>query len=281
MALSVGKRLGPYEIVSPLGSGGMGEVYRARDVRLNRTVAIKVLSGEVASDSDRLRRFGQEARAASALNHPSILTVLDVGTEGSLSYIAMELVEGKTLQSLLSEGPLHAKRLLEIAVQIADGLASAHDAGIVHRDLKPANVMVSKEGFVKIVDFGLAKGAPPPSYVSSVDTDAQTEDVSQTEPGMLVGTVSYMSPEQVSGKRVDFRSDQFSFGAVLYEMATARRAFRGSSRIDTLSAILHDNPEPMSGPGVRIPTPLGGSSSVAWPKSRSIVSLRRPISRAT
>jgi Tol biopolymer transport system component len=234
----------------------MGEVYKARDVRLERFVAIKVLPAEFASDPERLRRFGQEARAASALNHPNILTILDVGTEDSVSYIAMELVDGKTLRDLLAAGPLATKRLLDISVQIAEGLASAHEAGIVHRDLKPANVMVTRGEFVKILDFGLAKSAPVQPEADGVDTTALTESVSETEPGQLVGTVSYMSPEQAAGKRVDFRSDQFSFGAILYEMATGRRAFRRGSTIDTLSAILHENPEPIGSQGARVPPPL-------------------------
>ena len=234
----------------------MGEVYKARDVRLERHVAIKVLPAEFASDADRLRRFGQEARAASALNHPNILTVLDVGTEGSVSFIAMELVDGKTLRDLLATGPMPIKKLLDVGVQICEGLASAHEAGIVHRDLKPANVMVSRTELVKILDFGLAKSTAGRPEHETVDTATLTESASETEPGRLVGTVSYMSPEQAAGKRVDFRSDQFSFGAILYEMATGRRAFRRGSTIDTLSAILHENPEPITSQGVKVPPPL-------------------------
>jgi serine/threonine protein kinase/Tol biopolymer transport system component len=232
----------------------MGEVYKARDVRLERFVAIKVLPSEVASDPERLRRFEREARAASALNHPNILTVHDVGTENSVSFIAMEFIEGRTLRELLTEGPLPTRNLLEIAVQIAEGLASAHEAGIVHRDLKPANVMVSRDGFVKILDFGLAKSRAIPVDAGS-DTAAPTETAS-TEPGRLLGTVSYMSPEQALGKHVDFRSDQFAFGSVLYEMATGRLAFRRTSSIDTLAAIIHEDPEPAGDLAQKVPLPL-------------------------
>jgi eukaryotic-like serine/threonine-protein kinase len=248
VTLSAGTRLGPYEILSPLGAGGMGEVYKSRDIRLDRFVALKVLPAEVASDPDRLRRFEQEARAASALNHPNILSVYDVGSRDTISYIVTELVEGKTLRDVLLSGPLPLKKLLDLAVQIAEGLASAHEAGIVHRDLKPANIMISKDGFAKILDFGLARiPAAPGGLGPDADTEASTETASETGPGAIVGTVSYMSPEQASGKRIDFRSDQFSFGSVLYEMATGRRAFPHGNNIDALSAILHNDPEPRPG----------------------------------
>ncbi len=253
MTLASGKQLGPYEILSPIGAGGMGEVYKARDIRLNRWVALKVLPAEVASDPDRLRRFEQEARSASALNHPNILSVYDVGSVNSISYMVTELIEGETLRDLLLGGPLPIKKLLELAGQVAEGLASAHEAGIVHRDLKPANIMVSRDGFAKILDFGLAKVQEAAGGLGSgADTEASTREASETGPGALVGTVSYMSPEQASGKRVDFRSDQFSFGSILYEMATGKRAFPYENNIDTLSAILHDEPEPVP----KIPPPL-------------------------
>ena len=256
MTLSAGKRLGPYEILSPLGAGGMGEVYKARDVRLDRWIALKILPPEVASDPDRLRRFEQEARAASALNHPNILSVYDVGSVDSTSYIVTELVEGRTLRDLLLPGPLPIKKLLDLAAQIAEGLASAHEAGIIHRDLKPANIMVSRDGFAKILDFGLAKLADLREEPEAAESKESTEKVSKTRPGALLGTVAYMSPEQVSGKRVDFRSDQFSFGALLYEMSTGRRAFRRETPIDTLVAILHEEPEPFEALNVRLPPPV-------------------------
>ncbi|HEY3202505.1 MAG TPA: serine/threonine-protein kinase [Thermoanaerobaculia bacterium] len=251
MTLTVGERLGPYEILAPLGAGGMGEVYRARDGRLGRDVAIKVLPSELSADASRLRRFEKEARAASALNHPSIVTIYEVGAEGGVSYIAMELVAGRTLRELLLGGPLALKRLLQIATPFAEGLAAAHDAGIVHRDLKPENVMVTKDGLVKILDFGLAKLIPT---IGSGEESLPT--VSRTEPGGLLGTVSYMSPEQAAGQPVDFRSDQFAFGAIVYEMATGRKAFHRENAVDTLAAILHEEPEPLARAAPQTPLPL-------------------------
>jgi serine/threonine protein kinase len=253
VTLFAGARLGPYEVVSRLGAGGMGEVWRARDSRLQRDVAIKVLPSEVASDTGRLKRFEKEARSASALNHPNIVTIYDIGSSDSVSWIAMELVEGKTLRELLHVGPLPIKRVLSIAAQVADGLARAHEAGIVHRDLKPENVMVTKDGLVKILDFGLAK----PSYTgadSGKGTNIPTE--TGTGAGVVLGTVGYMSPEQASGQPVDYRSDQFSLGSILYELATGRRAFQKKTAVDTLSAILNDEPEPMSAITPQAPTPL-------------------------
>jgi eukaryotic-like serine/threonine-protein kinase len=238
MTLAAGKRLGPYEVLSPLGAGGMGEVYKARDTRLGRLVAIKVLPAEVASDRERRSRFEREARSASALNHPNIVTVYDIGDSESGFYIAMELIDGKTLRDMLSAGPLPVARVLELAAQIAGGLAKAHDAGIVHRDLKPDNIMISRDGFAKILDFGLARlGALPTSDLSASPTVSQ-----QTEPGIVMGTVGYMSPEQVRGTQADQRSDVFAFGSILYEMLTSQRAFAGRSTAETMSAILRDAP---------------------------------------
>jgi Tol biopolymer transport system component len=250
--LGRGTRLGPYEIVAPLGSGGMGEVYRARDERLGREVAIKVLSGELAADSGCLRRFEKEARSASALNHPNIVTIHDVGSFEGVAYIAMEKVDGQTLRELVN-GPLPIKRLLPIATQVADGLAKAHEAGIVHRDLKPENVMVTKDGLVKILDFGLAKLT---AKGSGSGEDAKLPTMTGTTPGVVIGTVGYMSPEQANGEAVDFRSDQFSFGSMLYEMATGKRAFERKTAIDTLGAILNEEPESIAALNPRIPTPL-------------------------
>ena len=221
MTLATGTRLGHYEILSPLGAGGMGEVYRAKDPRLGREVAIKVLPEALALDRDRISRFEQEARAASALNHPNIVTIHEIGRAGDVAFIAMELVEGKTLRELTMSGPLPLRRMLSVAAQVADGLAKAHSAGIVHRDLKPENVMMSKDGFVKILDFGLAKlGESGSGEVSAMQTLAHQE----TLPGTVVGTVGYMSPEQASGEPLDFRSDQFSLGSIIYETATGRRS---------------------------------------------------------
>jgi eukaryotic-like serine/threonine-protein kinase len=251
--LTAGTRLGPYEVVSPLGSGGMGEVYRARDARLGREVAIKVLPAEVSEDAGRMRRFEKEARAASALNHPNIVTVHEIGREGSTDFLVMELVPGRTLRDLLLAGPLPVKKMLAIAAQIADGLSRAHEAGIVHRDLKPENVMVAKDGLVKILDFGLAKRTGPGP---GSDEGSHLPTETGTSPGMIVGTVGYMSPEQAAGNAVDFRSDQFSFGSILYEMATGKRAFLKSTGIDTLSAILHEEPTPVGEINPEAPAPM-------------------------
>jgi len=254
MTVSPGSRLGPYEILAPLGAGGMGEVWRARDTRLAREVAIKVLPAEVAADPSRLKRFEKEARSASALNHPNIVTIYDIGSSDSVSYIAMELVEGKTLRELLFGGALPVKRVLSIGAQVAEALSRAHEVGIVHRDLKPENVMVTKDGLAKILDFGLAKLTEP-------EPERGQESVSPTvsagtEPGVVMGTVSYMSPEQALGKPVDFRSDQFSFGSMLYEMTTGRRAFARRSAPETLTAIIREEPEPVASLSPQTPAPL-------------------------
>jgi len=254
MSLSAGARLGPYEVVAPLGAGGMGEVYRARDPRLRREVAVKVLPAAFSQDIDRLRRFEHEAQAASALNHPNIVTIYEMGSADSIFYIAMELVEGTSLrETLVEEGALPTKRMLDIAVQIADGLAKAHGAGIVHRDLKPENVMVSKDGFVKLLDFGLAKLFAAPSLESSAMATVVREE---TEPGSVIGTPGYMSPEQASGKAVDFRSDQFSLGSILYEMATGRRAFQRGTGAETLTAIIREEPPAVVEINPRAPAPF-------------------------
>jgi Tol biopolymer transport system component len=254
VTLAAGTRIGPYEVLGPLGAGGMGEVYRARDERLARSVALKVLPGEISADAGRLERFEKEARAASSLNHPSIVTIYDIGLSGSVSYIAMELVEGRTLRELLASGPIALRRLLLISAQIADGLAKAHSAGIVHRDLKPENVMVSRDGFVKILDFGLAKLVPS-GFESSDATNLKTV-TRGTEPGTVLGTVGYMSPEQASGHPVDFHSDQFSLGAILYEMAAGKRAFDRPTAVQTLSAVIQDDPEPVSAAAPKSPANL-------------------------
>jgi serine/threonine protein kinase/predicted ATPase len=239
MRLPSGEKLGSYEILELLGSGGFGEVYRAKDLKLGRQVALKVLRGELALDPERLRRFEREARAASALNHPNIITVHDVGSCGTTPFMVMELVEGQTLREVLSPGPLAPAELLRIAGQMADGLAKAHGAGIVHRDLKPENVMLSSDGWVKILDFGLAKLANPPLSNSA----HLTEDRERTQSGIILGTIHYMSPEQASGDEVDFRSDQFALGSILYEAATGRRPFGRDTPALTLVAILHGEPQ--------------------------------------
>jgi eukaryotic-like serine/threonine-protein kinase len=253
MALAVGTKLGPYEIQSPLGSGGMGEVYRATQSRLGRQVAIKVLSPEFASDPDRLRRFEQEARSASALNHPNIISIYDVGCEGANSYIAMEFVDGKTLRDLLEAGPIPTKKSLQIVAQIADGLAKAHAAGIVHRDVKPENVMVTRDGFVKILDFGLAKLTRP----DPEGRESTVAGFNSTQMGVVLGTVGYMSPEQVRGLTADARSDIFSLGATCYEMISGKRAFHGATAADTMSAILKEEPAQLSTSVHNLPPALG------------------------
>ena len=250
--LAPGTMLGSYEIIAALGAGGMGEVYRARDGRLERSVAIKILPAAVAADCDRLRRFEQEARLASALNHPNIVTIHDLSQDGSTHYIVMELIEGQTLGELLAAGAPPIRKVLEIAVQIAEGLAKAHEAGIAHRDLKPGNVMVSHDGFVKILDFGLAKLAPLSSELS------ETRNISawHTQPGQMLGTLQYMSPEQASSGLADFHSDQFSFGLVLYEMVAGKNPFKRSTAAETLVAILREPPEPVGVRNLDAPAPL-------------------------
>jgi tetratricopeptide (TPR) repeat protein/TolB-like protein len=243
---------GHYEILEHLGGGGMGDVYRARDLTLGRLVAIKVLREASSADADKLARFEQEARSASALNHPNIVTIHEVGSVDGVRYIAMELVDGSTLRELLREAPLLTRRALQLAAQAADGLARAHEAGIVHRDLKPENVMVTREGRVKILDFGLAKLQAPVAG----DTPTEPVDRMDTAPGTILGTVGYMSPEQAMGRPLDFRSDQFSCGAILYEMATGRPAFRRGSPVQTLAAIIEDDPEPIASLNPAVPPPL-------------------------
>jgi len=250
----IGRSLGQYRITAAIGAGGMGEVYRATDARLGRDVAIKVLPASVASDPERRKRFEQEARSASALNHPNILTVYDVGEIEGTSYLAMELVEGKTLRELLASAePIPMKRLLDIATQTADGLARAHASGIVHRDLKPENLMVSRDGFVKILDFGLAKLTEP---ISQDASGLPTVLPSATEPGTVMGTAGYMSPEQASGQPVDYRSDQFTLGAILYEMATGKRAFHRKTGAETLVAVIREEPEPFGQLAPKAPAPV-------------------------
>ena len=251
MPLKAGSRLGPYEVLAPLGAGGMGEVYRARDTRLERSVALKVLPESLSVEHDRLERFEKEARSASALNHPNIVTIYDVGTLDGVSYIAMELVEGKTLRELLHTGPLPLRRLLPLAAQLADGLAKAHEAGIVHRDLKPENVMMTKDGLVEILDFGLAK-LTQSGEESGEESELRTM-TKATEPGTILGTVGYMSPEQASGLVLDARSDQFSLGSILYEMATGRKAFEHETKMQTLSAIITDEPEAIAKVNPKLP----------------------------
>jgi serine/threonine protein kinase len=278
MPLSSGTRLGPYEIIAPLGAGGMGEVYRARDSRLGREVAIKVLHANVSLDADRLRRFEQEARAAAALNHPNILAVFDIGDRDGSPYIVSELLEGETLREQLLSGALPVRRALDIAVQVAQGLAAAHDKGIVHRDLKPENIFITNDGRAKILDFGLAKlraegadGARAAGMTPEANTLAPSRNVGpsshqdnlttqggtpHTEPGLVFGTVGYMAPEQIRSQPVDARTDIFAFGAVLYELLTGRRAFQRDTPAETMTAILREDPPELQSDASPIPPGL-------------------------
>src|SRR6266540_6010160 len=251
MSLQAGTRLGPYEVVSLLGSGGMGEVYRARDTRLNRDVAIKVLPPLFARDPDRMARLEQEARAAAALNAPGIVAVHDIGTHDpstgsgqvALMYVVIELLEGESLRTRLEEGPVPPRKASEYAAQIASALAAAHARGIVHRDLKPENLFLTRDGRIKILDFGLARAIPV--HVTG-PADAESPTIATvTEPGVLLGTVGYMSPEQVRGRPADVRSDIFGLGAVFYEAVSGRPAFQASSSIETMIAILQEDPPPI------------------------------------
>ena len=244
MRLVPGARLGPYQVVSPLGAGGMGEVYRARDSRLGRDVAVKVLPGSWAQDEDRLRRFEHEARAVGSLNHPNLLTIFDVGSYLGSPYLVSELLEGTTLRSTLESEVLPLRRALDYAVQIAHGLDAAHEKGIIHRDLKPENLFITRDGRAKILDFGLAK-LTRPSESRAEETDARTA-TSPSSPGTVMGTAGYMSPEQVQGLPADTRSDIFSFGAVIFEMFWGRRAFKGATAVETMNAILKEDPPDVS-----------------------------------
>src|SRR5262245_61980021 len=266
MGLSPGSHLGPYEILNPIGAGGMGEVYRARDARLGRDVAIKVLPASISTDPDRLRRFEQEARAAAALNHPNILAVFDIGSHEASLYVVSELLEGETLRERLSQSSaasrmsaggmsqpslpaissaaathtgLAVRKAVDYAIQIARGMTAAHDKNIVHRDLKPENIFVTTDGRVKILDFGLAKLTQADG---AVNADVATATNLETEPGMMLGTIGYMAPEQVRGQPVDQRADIFSFGVILYEMLSGRRAFQGATTADTIIAIVREDP---------------------------------------
>ena len=245
----IGHRLSHYDILEKLGDGGMGVVYKARDTRLNRVVAIKILAPDKVADPDRKRRFVQEARAASALNHPNIITIHDISAEDGMDFIVMEFAPGKTLDRLIPRNGMRLRDVVKISAQITDALATAHGAGIVHRDLKPGNIIVSEEGRVKLLDFGLAKLTEQVETAERVEigeTDETVTHAPRTSEDMIAGTIAYMSPEQAEGRPVDARSDLFSFGSVLYEMLTGRRAFTGRSRMATLSAVIHQEPKPLA-----------------------------------
>src|SRR5262245_11238801 len=253
MTLAIGASLNHYEILSPLGAGGMGEVWRARDTRLDREVAIKILPASLTRDADRLRRFEREARATSVLNHPNILTVYDIGGHEGTPFIVAELLEGEELRKQLNIGALPARAAIDYAQQIASGLAAAHAKGVVHRDLKPENLFITTEGRIKILDFGLAKLKP--QQFNGADSQAPTQK-KITDPGTVMGTIGYMSPEQVRGQEVDHRADIFSFGMILYEMLSGQRPFAGDSAADVMSAILKEEPPELTAANTRVPQGL-------------------------
>ncbi|HEX6736662.1 MAG TPA: protein kinase, partial [Vicinamibacteria bacterium] len=287
-SLDPGTTLGPYEVLGTLGSGGMGAVYRARDTKLGREVAVKVLPPTIAADEEKRKRFEREARSASALNHPNIVTIHDFGTADRTAYMVMELVDGRTLREILGRKPMALRPLLRIAAQVADGLARAHSAGIVHRDLKPENIMVTRDGLVKLLDFGLAKfdGAALEGRRAG---DRPIEE-QPTQPGLVLGTASYMSPEQASGSVVDFRSDQFSLGLVLHEMVTGRRAFERPTAVETLSSIIREEAPPLT---EAVPLPLrwaierclakdpADRYASTWDLARDLRSLRDHVGEST
>jgi hypothetical protein len=248
MSLTSGTKLGPYEIQSPIGAGGMGEVYRAKDTRLDRTVAVKILPSHLSANIEAKQRFDREARAISSLNHPNICTLHDVGHQDGIDFLVMEFLEGETLADRLRKGPLPTEMVLKIGIEICEGLERAHKSGVVHRDLKPGNVMLTKMG-AKLMDFGLAKAIPAgasPASSLTMTISHPSADQPLTAQGMIVGTFQYMSPEQTEGKEADARSDIFALGAVLYEMATGKRAFTGKSQASLVAAILASDPPPIS-----------------------------------
>src|SRR6266511_379954 len=276
MSFSAGSRLGPYEILAPLGTGGMGEVYKARDTRLERTVAVKVLPSHLSSSEEVRQRFEREAKTISSLSHPHICALYDVGNQDGVEYLVMELLEGETLAERLARGLLPLDQTLRFGAQIASALEAAHRKGIIHRDLKPSNAMVTKSG-IKLLDFGLAKVLVPVPTMESL-TSAPTAAKDVTQPGMILGTVPYMAPEQLQGRESDARGDIFALGAVLYEMATGRKAFGGSSPVSIMSAILTSEPpvvssvQPMSPPSLDrlVKTCLAKDPEDRWQTARDI-----------
>jgi len=274
MPLTPGTRLGPYDILAPLGAGGMGEVYRARDTRLDREVAVKVLPAHLSKDPDARARFEREAKSVAALSHPNILAIHDFGLEGATAYAVTELLEGETLRERMGGAPMPARKAIDAAQQIVQGLAAAHEKGVVHRDLKPENIWVTKDGRIKILDFGLAK------VTSREGADLTSAPTAQqaTQPGTVMGTVGYMSPEQVRGRAVDSRTDIFSFGAILYEMISGTRPFRGETTADTMSAILKEDPPELTKTEKSIPPGLERISTTALRRAPRSGSSRRATS---
>ncbi len=242
----VGRRIGPYQIISQLGRGGMGEVYLADDTRLERKVALKVLPAAFTQNPDRVRRFEREAKAASALNHPNILTIYEIGQVDGLHFIATEFVDGVTLRERMDSSGMSLAGTLEVGLQVSNALAAAHEAGIVHRDIKPENVMVRPDGLVKVLDFGLAKLTERPVAAQEAGSQAETKARQSTEAGVIMGTVGYMSPEQARGLKMDHRTDIFSLGVMMYEMVAGRRPFEGKTPSDVIAAISQSEPQPLS-----------------------------------
>ena len=262
-----GQLVGHYRVLEKIGAGGMGEVFRARDERLGRDVAVKLIRPASSDNPDHLRRFEQEARAAAALNHPNILAIFDVGFDGSIPYIVSELLEGKTLRQRLNEGAMPVRQATAYALQVAQGLIAAHERHIVHRDLKPENIFITHDDRIKILDFGVAK------LQVALNEDRAVESMTTvTKHGAVIGTVAYMSPEQLRAKPVDHRSDIFSFGAILYEMLTARRAFRGETEVDTMTAVLREEPPAGNLQDAAIPTAIRTSSAIVWRRNRRTAS---------
>src|SRR3989442_3881151 len=266
LAIDPGTNIGHYKVIETLGAGGMGEVYLARDTRLGRKIALKFLSAEFTRDEDRVRRFQQEARAASALNHPNLITIFEIGQVESVNFISTEFIEGETLRQRMAS-PMTTSEICEVAIQVASALAAAHSAGITHRDIKPENIMVRPDGVVKVLDFGLAKLAERVD-ASATDPNAITKRVVETDPGVVMGTVSYMSPEQARGVRVDARTDIFSFGVVIYEMIAGRAPFEGASFGDVISGILGKRPMSLARFAPDVPPELERIVSKALPKHR-------------
>jgi eukaryotic-like serine/threonine-protein kinase len=260
----LGETLGHYQIIALLGKGGMGEVYQARDIKLDRTVALKILPVEVSANGERMRRFNREAKAASALNHPNVAHIYEIGEENGVSFIVMEYVEGQKLAAKINGHPLAVNEIVKIGSQIADALDEAHGKGITHRDIKPANVMLNERGQVKVLDFGLAKIARPAQPITS---DIST--LAKTASGVVLGTVPYMSPEQALGREVDQRSDLFSLGVVLYEMATGRLPFAGANSSETLDRILHSHPEAIARFNYDVPVEFERVVRKCWRRSAS------------
>ncbi len=256
MSVINGTRFGRFEIRSQIGAGGMGEVYLAWDAELERAVALKILPADVAADAQRMNRFVQEARAASALNHPNILTIYEIGRANATHFIATELIDGETLRERMVRAPLKLHESLDVAAQTASALAAAHQAGIIHRDIKPENIMLRRDGYIKVLDFGLAKLTEKRSKESDVDSEAATKALVQTTPGMVMGTVTYMSPEQARGVEVDARTDIWSLGCVLYEMVARRVAFEGATTSHIIVSILEREPAPLAHHTREVPAEL-------------------------